>query len=208
MEKQLLLYLKFVSKIEYIWFHWAWLISNRYTSDIFLFISLFFFSLSLWSFVAYYSHNTSNYQRRWCTYLNKIKIILISYSKAWVSLSTLLYSIQQNIFRIGGPILIVIGNISCILNLIVFTKDTLRKSPCTICFVANNIIDFLYFYLDLLLTTLAVGYNTDPSTSSIIFLSISLLYCLSSCMLGIILFNFGIDWSYINYPIQCRNTKT
>lgn len=86
-----------------------------------------------------------------------------------MSLSTLLYSIQQNVFRIGGPILIVIGSIGSILNLMVFTKDTLRKNPCTICFVVSNIINFLYFYLGLLLTTLAVGYNIDPSASNIIF---------------------------------------
>ena len=86
-----------------------------------------------------------------------------------MSLSILLYSIQQNVFRIGGPILITIGSISCLLNLMVFTKDTLRKNPCTICLIAVNIINLIYFYLGLLLTTLAVGYNIDPSTSNIIF---------------------------------------
>ncbi|CAF1222515.1 unnamed protein product [Rotaria sordida] len=86
-----------------------------------------------------------------------------------MSAATLLYSIQQNILRIGGPILITMGSISCILNLMVFTKDTLRKNPCTICFVAINIINFSYFYLGLLFTTLAVGYNIDPSASNIAF---------------------------------------
>ncbi|CAF4106380.1 unnamed protein product [Rotaria sordida] len=86
-----------------------------------------------------------------------------------MSTATLLYSIQQNILRIGGPILITMGSISCILNLMVFTKDTLRKNPCTICFVAINTINFLYFYLGLLFTTLAVGYNIDPSASNIAF---------------------------------------
>jgi hypothetical protein len=86
-----------------------------------------------------------------------------------MSSSTLLYSIQQSVLRIGGPILITIGSISCILNLMVFTQSTLRKNPCTICLIAVNIINFLYFYLGLLLTTLADGYNIDPSTSNIVF---------------------------------------
>jgi hypothetical protein len=86
-----------------------------------------------------------------------------------MSSSTLLYSIQQSVLRIGGPILITIGSISCILNLMVFTQSTLRKNPCTICLIAVNIINFLYFYLGLLLTTLADGYNIDPSTSNIGF---------------------------------------
>ena len=73
-----------------------------------------------------------------------------------MSTSALLYSIQRNVFRIGGPILIAVGSVSCILNLMVFTKDTLRKNPCAICFIGVNIINFLYFYLGLLLTVLFI----------------------------------------------------
>lgn len=84
-----------------------------------------------------------------------------------MSLATLLQSIQQNVLRIGGPILITIGSINTVLNLMVFTKVTLRKNPCTICFVAVNIFNFAYFYLGLLPTTLAAGYNIDPSVTNI-----------------------------------------
>jgi hypothetical protein len=86
-----------------------------------------------------------------------------------MSLATLVESIQQNVIRIGGPILITIGSISSILNLMVFTKVGLRKNPCTICFTAVNTINFVYFYLGLLPTTLAVGYNIDPSASNVSF---------------------------------------
>jgi len=37
------------------------------------------------------------------------------------------------------------------------------------CFTAINIVNFLCFYLSLLLTVLASGYNIDPSTSNIVF---------------------------------------
>ena len=86
-----------------------------------------------------------------------------------MTLSTSLYEIQRQVFRIGGPVLIAIGSISCLLNLFILTKDALRKNPCTICLIAVNIINFSYFYLGLLPTTLAVGYNIDPSTTSLAF---------------------------------------
>ncbi|CAF2958510.1 unnamed protein product [Rotaria sp. Silwood2] len=86
-----------------------------------------------------------------------------------MSTLTLLYIIQRNLFRFGGPLLIAIGSISCILNLLVFKKDTLRKNPCTIYFISVNIINFLYLYLGLLFTTLAAGYDIDPSSNNIIF---------------------------------------
>ncbi|CAF0735204.1 unnamed protein product [Adineta steineri] len=86
-----------------------------------------------------------------------------------MSSSAIIFYAQRNAFRFGGPLLITIGSIGCILNLMVFTNDTLRKNPCTICFRAVNIVDFIYFYLGLLLTTLAVGYDIDPSATNIVF---------------------------------------
>ncbi|CAF0721615.1 unnamed protein product [Adineta steineri] len=85
-----------------------------------------------------------------------------------MSSSAIIFYAQRNAFRFGGPLLITIGSIGCILNLMVFTNDTLRKNPCTICFRAVNIVDFIYFYLGLLLTTLAVGYDIDPSATTAI----------------------------------------
>jgi hypothetical protein len=85
-----------------------------------------------------------------------------------MSTSVLLSSIQRNLFRFGGPILLFVGSVSSTLNMMVFTKKKLRKNPCSICFMGVNIINFLYFYLLLLLVTLSYGYNIDPSASNIV----------------------------------------
>ncbi|CAF0830343.1 unnamed protein product [Adineta steineri] len=86
-----------------------------------------------------------------------------------MSVATVLLSIQQNVYGIAGPILIGIGSISCILNLMVFSKSTLRKNPCTMCLIAVNLINFVYFYFGVLMATLGTGYNIDPSTTNIYF---------------------------------------
>ncbi|UJR12235.1 hypothetical protein I4U23_016412 [Adineta vaga] len=86
-----------------------------------------------------------------------------------MSTSTMLYIWQRNLFRFGGPILIFLGSISCLINLLVFTKDSLRKNPCTICFIVINTLNFICFYLVLLITTLAIGYDIDPSSQNLYF---------------------------------------
>ena len=85
-----------------------------------------------------------------------------------MSTATLLYSIQQNIFRLGGPILIAFGSLSCLLNLMVFTKNTLRKNPCAICLMGVNMVNFLSFYLSVLPAVFALAYNIDPGASNIV----------------------------------------
>ena len=74
-------------------------------------------------------------------------------------------ALQIEILRIGGAILIGVWTISCLLNLMVFTKALLRRNPCAMYFITLNIINMLCFYLGLLLAVLAVGFNIDPSTS-------------------------------------------
>ncbi|CAF1356072.1 unnamed protein product, partial [Adineta steineri] len=80
---------------------------------------------------------------------------------------TSLESIQTNLFRIGGPILLVLGIVSCVINLMVFTQKNLRKSPCSIYLIAVNIANFLYLTISVLLTTLALGYGIDPTKSNL-----------------------------------------
>ncbi|CAF0825288.1 unnamed protein product [Adineta steineri] len=80
---------------------------------------------------------------------------------------TSLESIQQNLFRIGGPILLVFGIISCVVNLIVFTQKNLRKSPCSIYLIAVNIANLLYITFAVLFITLEVGYGIDLATSNL-----------------------------------------
>ncbi|CAF4273219.1 unnamed protein product, partial [Adineta steineri] len=80
---------------------------------------------------------------------------------------TSLQSIQTNLFRIGGPILLVFGTVSCVINLIVFTQKNLRKSPCSIYLIAVNIANFLYITFAVLFITLEVGYGIDLATSNL-----------------------------------------
>ncbi|CAF1314510.1 unnamed protein product [Adineta ricciae] len=78
-------------------------------------------------------------------------------------------SILSSLFQIAGIILLAIGSLSCILNLIVFTSNSLRKNPCAMCFVGISTVDLLYLYLGLLPTILQSGFNINPGTSNIVF---------------------------------------
>ena len=75
-----------------------------------------------------------------------------------------LAQIQRNFYRIGGPILMVIGAVSCVLNLMVFTRKNLRKTPCSIYLVAFNASNFFFIFIIILLATLANGYNINPAS--------------------------------------------
>jgi hypothetical protein len=76
---------------------------------------------------------------------------------------------QTNLYRYGGPILIGIGTVSCILALLVFTQKSLRKNPCSICFMAFSIANFLSIYLSQLLDVLQIGFDIGVVTNSISF---------------------------------------
>ena len=84
-----------------------------------------------------------------------------------MSTATLIFSISRNLFRYGGPIVLVAGSFSCILNIIVFTKSTLRKNPCTVCLIGVNTINFLCFNQTFLLLMLLLGYGIDFITRNI-----------------------------------------
>lgn len=64
-----------------------------------------------------------------------------------------------NLYRIGGPILIVFGTVSCLLNLMVFGKKTLRKSPCSVFLLAFNATNLVYIYTSLLSVVMSSGYS-------------------------------------------------
>lgn len=80
-----------------------------------------------------------------------------------------LLTIQTNLYRFGGPFLISLGTVSCILSLIVFTKKNLRKTPFSIYLIAFNMGNFLLIYTSLLYLTLINGYNIDPSRYNLMF---------------------------------------
>ncbi|CAF0985069.1 unnamed protein product [Adineta ricciae] len=75
-------------------------------------------------------------------------------------ISTLL-SIQQNLFKIGGPILMFLGVVSNLLSLTVFIQKHFRKNPCSIYFVAFNISNLILIYVSLLPPVLEIGYNVN-----------------------------------------------
>ncbi|UJR17516.1 hypothetical protein I4U23_004411 [Adineta vaga] len=74
-----------------------------------------------------------------------------------------------NIYKIGGPILISMGMVSCITSLRVFSKKTLRKNPCSIYLIACSISNFIMISTLILISTLGTGYKIDPSSYNIIF---------------------------------------
>ncbi|CAF1569872.1 unnamed protein product [Adineta steineri] len=82
---------------------------------------------------------------------------------------SLLKSITKYLYQIGAPILICIGSISCILSLIVFTKKSLRKNPCSIYFISYNIANLTLIYSSILTVTLSAGYGVSPSTYNLAF---------------------------------------
>jgi hypothetical protein len=101
-----------------------------------------------------------------------------------------LESIEMNLYRFGGPILMVFGSVSCILSCIVFSK----KNPCSIYFVALNISNFLLIYSSILFSILSIGYDFDATAyntgvcrynmyASFLFESLSSCYLLLVCRL-------------------------
>lgn len=124
---------------------------------------------------------------------------------------SLLISIQINLFRIGGPILIILGSFSCIFSLLIFTQKTLRKNPCSIYFIALYIINFLYIYSSLLTLTLQIGYNIDASTSNLIYCRFRLyIAVVLNCLNAYLLILAAIDRILVtssNALIRRRSTR-
>ncbi|CAF1546863.1 unnamed protein product [Adineta ricciae] len=81
----------------------------------------------------------------------------------------LLSAILKYFHQIGGPILMIIGSVSCIFNLCVFGRKSLRKNPCTIYLIATNINGLLLIYTSTLYMTLAFGYSIDPTAYNVVF---------------------------------------
>ena len=68
-----------------------------------------------------------------------------------------------HLFEYGGILLIVLGTISCIISIVVFSKKTLRKNPCSIYFLALNIANFFMIYIVILGLTTESGFNLYSS---------------------------------------------
>ena len=68
-------------------------------------------------------------------------------------------AIQEYLYKIGGPILILLGTVSCLISLYVFTKKNFRKNPCSIYLISINIVNLLHIYCTILALTMVSGYN-------------------------------------------------
>jgi hypothetical protein len=98
------------------------------------------------------------------------------------------------LYRVGGPILMLIATIGSLLNLLVFTHKNLRKNPCSIYFIAYNLVNPLYICSLFLFTTLNVGYQINPSGYNLRFCRVRLyLSILSNCLSPFYLILAAID---------------
>jgi len=110
-------------------------------------------------------------------------------------------SANQYLYRIGCPILMLIGTVSCIINLIIFTQKNLRKSPCSIYFIAYNCSNFVYIYSSLLSLTLSIGYNIDVSAYNLVICRLHLyVTILFNCLSPFYLILASIDRILITSP--------
>jgi hypothetical protein len=88
--------------------------------------------------------------------------------------------VTKYLYEFGGPILISVGSVSCILSLIVFTKKDLRKNPCSIYFIAYNVANFILIYSSIFSVSLSLGYGIAPATYN-------LAYCRYNLYMAILL---------------------
>jgi len=110
-------------------------------------------------------------------------------------------SAEQHLHQIGGPILILIGTVSCIINLIVFSKKTQRKNPCSIYFIAYNCSNFVYIYSTILPSILNIGYSIDATSYNLVICRLHLyISILFNCLSPFYLILASIDRILITSP--------
>lgn len=123
-----------------------------------------------------------------------------------------LKSIETNLYRIGGPLLIIFGTIGCLITLFIFKEKNLRKHPCTIYFLAFNCSNFALIYSSLLAVMLELGFNINPSAYSLVccrlrLYTLLLFDCLSSFYLILISMDRMLVTS-INATTRRRSSRT
>ena len=119
-----------------------------------------------------------------------------------------LVQIQTNFYRIGGPILMVIGTLSCILSFMVFMRKNLRKNPCSIMSDRCQRFEHLtYLHLHLTFYTSNWIQNRSKLIQSS-FLSFPVLCDVSFRYTRSILFNSGRHRSSFTHLTQRSNKTT
>lgn len=74
-------------------------------------------------------------------------------------------TIQRDLYRYGGPVLMAIGTISCLFGLLVFTQRHLRKNTCSIYFISINFSNLCFIYTLILFLTLNTGFDQPDVTN-------------------------------------------
>jgi hypothetical protein len=122
-----------------------------------------------------------------------------------MSLLELLSLIQTNLFRFGGILMMVIGTINCILNVILFSRHTLRRNPCSIYFIAVNVSNVLFLCSGILPLITGLGFGVDPSSTITVLCHFRYYASLiTSCLGPIYLILASVDRAMIT----SRNVRT
>jgi len=130
-----------------------------------------------------------------------VELINISLQTSSIAYMESLETVQKNLFRFGGPIFIFIGTVSGILGLIVFTQKGLRRSPCSIYFIAYNITILILIYASLLPITLEIGYNITPTTYNLTLCRLRLFTTfLLNCLCPFYLLLAAVDRVLVTSP--------
>ncbi len=92
------------------------------------------------------------------------------------SLPNNIYSVASWINLCIPPFLIAFGTFGNVLNLIVFTRRTLRTNPCSMYFLAGSINNLFATYVVILSRYLSINWNLDISTRNNVFCKLRLLF--------------------------------
>lgn len=88
-------------------------------------------------------------------------------SSSTIDLITNLNNATFWINRISPILSIVFGTIGNLLNIIIFTRRSLRNNPCSMYFLAGSFANFFVIYVALLTRYFATSWNWDPSTTNL-----------------------------------------
>jgi len=94
-----------------------------------------------------------------------------------------LYSISTYMNRIVPIFLIILGTFGNIMNILIFTRRSLRQNPCSIYFLALSINNIFVLYVVLLTRLLSSGWNLDPTTTNNILCKLRIFFAYVSLCL-------------------------
>ncbi|CAF4658203.1 unnamed protein product, partial [Rotaria sp. Silwood2] len=82
------------------------------------------------------------------------------------------------------PILqLILGTFGNIMNILIFTRRSLRTNPCSHYFLASSINNLFVLYVALLTRLLSSGWKIDPSNSNIVLCKLRIFFVYSSLCL-------------------------